>query len=291
MHHNEVSRQSLWLFSYPRPLLWTQYLFFFFSLHNMFRPSVPDHLLALTTFQSRCLKTVSCLPPQGGHNILYILPIYCQYNAHIQKMISSSCRMSWAFWLEGVCIPIISTFGLLGKVFLQLFFLFKLPFNLQATSRQLSFSFKLSLNLQATSVLSGFWAAGGPTWTSAQRSPPFLFVWWAIMLVCLSEPPCGLWSVLFIDDPFTKSRFVWSTTIFIIPGKSVDECPHLKLFSRVFFFKLSVWMHSLQFLVTYPIIYQVTNSSNSLIIMIKAWLGFGFLCWAEIRRISMKSIN
>ena len=23
--------------------------------------------------------------------------------------------MSWAFWLEGVCIPIISTFGLLGK--------------------------------------------------------------------------------------------------------------------------------------------------------------------------------
>ena len=136
----------------------------------MFRPSVPDHLLALTTFQSRCVKTVSCLPPQGGHNILYILPIYCQYNANIQKMISSSCRMSWAFWLEGVCIPIISTFGLLGKVFLQLFF-----------------SLKLSFNFQATSAPSGFWAAGGPTWTSAQPSPPFLFVWWAIMLACLSH--------------------------------------------------------------------------------------------------------
>ena len=24
-------------------------------------------------------------------------------------------RMTWAFWLEGVCIPVISTFGLLGK--------------------------------------------------------------------------------------------------------------------------------------------------------------------------------
>ena len=31
------------------------------------------------------------------------------------KTIFQHRRMTWAFWLEGVCIPVISTFGLLGK--------------------------------------------------------------------------------------------------------------------------------------------------------------------------------
>ena len=40
--------------------------------------------------------------------------------------------MSWAFWLEGVCIPIISTFGLLGKsaTFLLLQVAFQLAGNI-----------------------------------------------------------------------------------------------------------------------------------------------------------------
>ena len=208
----------------------------------MFRPSVPDHLLALTTFQSRCVKTVSCLPPQGGHNILYILyilPIYCQYNAHIQKMISSSCRMSWAFWLEGVCIPIISTFGLLGKVFLQLFF-----------------SLKLSFNFQATSAPSGFWAAGGPTWTSAQRSPPFLFVWWAIMLGCLSQPPCCLSSdlsfLLMIHSPnqdlsgpllhllflesLSMNALIWSYSLVYFSSNCPSGCIHYSFLLLILLF-------------------------------------------------------
>ena len=31
------------------------------------------------------------------------------------RVIFFNCRMSWAFWLEGVAIPVISTFGLLGE--------------------------------------------------------------------------------------------------------------------------------------------------------------------------------
>ena len=36
------------------PTIWIQYLFFF-SLHNMFRPSYPDHVLALTGLCLTCL--------------------------------------------------------------------------------------------------------------------------------------------------------------------------------------------------------------------------------------------
>ena len=72
--------------------------------------------------------------------------------------------MSWAFWLEGVCIPIISTFGLLGK---------------SATFLFLQVAFQLAGNICSIWVLSSRRAHLdlSPTFTS--------------LLICLVSRPAG----------------------------------------------------------------------------------------------------
>ena len=72
--------------------------------------------------------------------------------------------MSWAFWLEGVCIPIISTFGLLGK---------------SATFLFLQVAFQLTGNICSIWVLSSRRAHLdlSPTFTS--------------LLICLVSRPAG----------------------------------------------------------------------------------------------------
>ena len=110
----------------------------------------------------------------------------------------------------------------------------------------------------------------------------------ACLLACLSHPvACLVICLLFLVIYSNRDLSGLLLDFLFLVSLSMQWMPSSEL---ILLCKIVCGCIHYSFL-SYPIIYQATNSSISLMIMIKVWCGLVFLCWAEMRRISLKSSN